>query len=31
LLKEMAPGDEVVLVIERAGESKTLTFDLGER
>jgi serine protease Do len=31
LLKEMAPGDEVVLVIERAGESETLTFELGER
>ena len=31
LLKEMAPGDEVVLEIDRAGETQTLTFELGER
>jgi serine protease Do len=31
LLKELAPGDEVVLVVERAGETETLTFELGER
>ncbi|HSP43711.1 MAG TPA: trypsin-like peptidase domain-containing protein, partial [Luteolibacter sp.] len=31
LLKEMAPGDEVVLEIDRSGEKETLTFELGER
>ena len=31
LLKEMAPGDEVVFEIERGGKRETLTFELGER
>jgi len=31
LLAELAPGDELVLEIERDGERETLTFELGER
>ena len=31
LLKEMAPGDEVALDMERGGKRETLTFELGER
>ena len=31
LLKEMSAGDELVLETERAGKSKTFTFELGER
>ncbi|MGA0845799.1 MAG: S1C family serine protease, partial [Luteolibacter sp.] len=31
ILKELAPGDEIRLEIERKGKSETLTFELGER
>lgn len=31
LLKEMAPGDEVVFEIKRGGKDETLNFELGER
>ena len=31
LLKEMAPGDEVIFDMERANKRETLTFELGER
>jgi S1-C subfamily serine protease len=31
LIKEMSAGDELTLEIERAGKSKTFTFNLGER
>ena len=31
LLKEMAPGDEVTLEVDKNGNKETLTIELGER